>query len=292
VIALTGASGYVGSHLLRVLESEGRSVRALSRSPERLEASVAGTTELAQADLLDASSLAGAFAGAEAIVYLAHGIGGDDFARDDRESALNAAEAAEAAGVRRIVYLGGLGRGDDLSPHLLSRHEVGRILRESGVPTAELRASIVLGEGSASYDLLRTVVENLPAAAVPDWVTSQSQPIHVDDVVAYLRAALDVDLPSSRIYEIGGPDRVSYLDLMRAYAAVHDLTRVFVPVPVLPGTDLWQGALERLAPERLTLWLRLVESLRNDTTVQDDAAARDFPEVRPRPVVEALRAAA
>lgn len=291
MIALTGASGYVGSHLLRALEADGRRVRALGRSPERLEP-VAATTEVARADLLDASSLTAAFAGAEALVYLVHGLGGDDFARDDLQSALNAAHAAEEAGVERIVYLGGLGGGDDLSAHLRSRQEVGRVLRESGVPTAELRASIVLGDGSASYDLLRAVVENVPAAAVPDWVRSQAQPIHVDDVVAYLRAALDVDLPSSQIYEIGGPDRMSYLDLMHAYAEVHDLRRFFLPVPVLPGVDLWQRALERVAPEQLTVWLRLVESLRNDTTVQDDAALAAFPDVRPRPVLDALRAAA
>jgi uncharacterized protein YbjT (DUF2867 family) len=160
------------------------------------------------------------------------------------------------------------------------------------VPTVELRASIVLGEGSASYDLLRAVVENVPAAAVPDWAQSQSQPIHVDDVVAYLVAALDADLPASTIYEIGGRDRLSYLDLMNLYATEHDLTRFFVPVPVLPGAELWQHALERVAPEQLTVWLRLIESLRNETTVQDDAALRDFPQVQPRAVVEALRAAA
>ena len=292
MIALTGASGYVGSHLLAVLEADGCSVRALSRSPERLEGHARGATGVVEADLLDAASLAPAFDGADAVVYLAHGLGGDDFARVDGQAASNAAAAAEAAGVGRFVYLGGLGRGDDLSQHLQSRHEVGRILRESGVPTAELRASIVLGEGSASYDLLRAVVENVPAAAVPDWVRSQSQPIHVDDVIAYLRAALEVDLPSSQIYEIGGPDRLSYLDLMRTYAEVHDLTRFFVPVPVLPGVEFWQRALERVAPEQLTVWLRLVDSLRNDTTVQDDAALAAFPGVRPRPVVEALRAAA
>jgi uncharacterized protein YbjT (DUF2867 family) len=291
VIALTGASGYIGSHLLQVLEAEGRPVRALSRSPQGLPAG-GRATEIVEADLLDASSLVPAFDGADAVVYLAHGLGGDDFACVDRQAASNAAEAAESAGVGRFVYLGGLGSGDDLSPHLQSRQEVGRILRESGVPTAELRASIVLGEGSASYDLLTAVVDHVPAAAVPDWARSQAQPIHVDDVVAYLRAALDVDLPVSKIYEIGGPDRLSYLDLMNLYATEHGLTRFFVPVPVLPGADLWQRALERVAPEQLTIWLRLVESLRNETTVQDDAALAAFPDVRPRPVVDALRAAA
>jgi uncharacterized protein YbjT (DUF2867 family) len=292
VIVLTGATGYVGSHLLALLEAEGAAVRALSRSPERLAERVAETTEVAQADLLDAASLASAFADGDAVVYLAHGLGGGDFASADRDAAVNAAEAASAAGVGRIVYLGGLGRGDDLSPHLQSRHEVGKILRESGVPTAELRASIVLGEGSASYDLLRLVVDNVPVAAVPDWVRSESQPIHVDDVVAYLRAALDVELPESRVYEIGGPERLSYLDLMRAYADAHDLQRFFLPVPMPPGIDLFQRALEAAAPEQVTVWLRLIESLRNDTTVEDDAAARDFPDIQPRPVAEALRAAA
>ena len=205
MIALTGASGYIGSHLLQVLEADGRPVRALSRSPERIQRPRGRTTEVVEADLLDASSLVQAFEGAEALVYLAHGLGGDDFARTTGRPRSMPPRRRWQRAWRRIVYLGGLGRGDDLSPHLQSRQEVGRILRESGVPTAELRASIVLGEGSASYDLLRAVVDHVPAAAVPDWARSRAQPIHVDDVVAYLRAALDVDLPASRSTRSAGP---------------------------------------------------------------------------------------
>lgn len=290
VVALTGASGYVGSHLLELLERDGMPVRALSRSPERLEGRVAEETEVVRADLLDEASLEPALAGVDALVYLVHGLAEDDFAEVDRRAALNTAQVAARAGVGRIVYLGGLGRGE-LSPHLASRQEVGRILRDSGVTTIELRASIVLGSGSASYELLRAIVENIPAAAVPNWVESQSQPIAVDDVVAYLRGALELETDESRIYEIGGPERLSYLDLVNLYAEEHGLNRVFVPLPVPAGAELLGRALEPLAPERATVWLRLIESLRNETTVEDDAAARDFPAISPRPVAEALRAA-
>lgn len=289
MIALTGATGTIGSKLLRVLEAEGEPVRALTRSPAGGQ-STAATTEVVTADLLDLSSLERALRGTDSLVYLVHALDGDDFAESDRRSALNAVAAATGAGVGRIVYLGGLGRGQ-LSPHLESRQEVGRILRDSGIPTIELRASIILGEGSASYELLKAVVENVPAAAVPDWVNSPAQPLYIDDVVAYLRAALTIDLTESRIYEVGGPETLSYLDLMNLYAEQHELTRFFLPLPVPPGAGLWQQALEAVAPDRARVWLRLIESLRNETTVQDSSALRDFPGVEPRPVADAMRAA-
>jgi uncharacterized protein YbjT (DUF2867 family) len=292
MILLTGATGYVGSHVLERLEGEARPVRALTRRPGELENAVAETTEVVRGDVHDAASLAVALDGVDAAVYLVHSLGADDFADRDRDAAVTFAEAARAAGVGRIVYLGGLGRGGELSPHLASRHEVGKILRESGVPTVELRASIVIGEGSASYDLLQFVVERVPAAVVPDWVRSPSQPIAVDDVVSYLVAALDVPIDGSRVYEVGGPEPLSYLDLMTAYARLRGLRRAFVPVPVVvpPAADLWQRAFDAVAPQRARVWLRLVESLRNETTVEDDAARRDF-DVAPRSVDDALRAA-
>jgi uncharacterized protein YbjT (DUF2867 family) len=265
----------------------------LSRTPERLEDRIGATVEAVGGDLEDRASLAAAFEGVDAAYYLAHSLGTDaDFAERERRAAVNFAEAAAAAGVGRIVYLGGLGDGDDeLSPHLAARHEVGQILRESPVPTVELRASIVIGPGSASYDLLQLIVENVPVAVVPGWTRTLAQPIHVDDVVSYLVAALDVELDASRIYEVGGPEPISYLDLMRAYADVRGLDRAIVPVPafVPPGADLMQGLIEAAAPERVTLWLRLLESMRNDTAVHDDAARRDFPELEPRGVEQALR---
>jgi uncharacterized protein YbjT (DUF2867 family) len=293
VILLTGATGYIGSQLLARLERDGRPVRALSRTPERLLGTAAPTTEVVRGDVADAASLAPAFEGVEAAFYLVHSLGSDaDFAERDRAAALTFAAAARAAGVGRIVYLGGLGSGDDLSPHLASRHEVGEILRASGVPAIEFRASVVLGEGSASYDLLEFVIEKLPAAFVPDWVNRPSQPIAVDDVIEYLAAALDVPLEQSRVYEIGGPEPLSYLALMRSYARLRGLRRAFVTVPAFVplGADLFQRALESVAPERVALWLRLIESLRNETSVRDDAALRDF-DVVPRPVDAALNAA-
>lgn len=287
MIVVAGGSGYVGSRLVRRLVATGDEVRVLSRSGGEVE----GASAVA-ADVRDARALASALAGAEALVYLVHGLGAPDFEEQDRAAAHTVVEAAASADVGRIVYLGGLAHGDGLSPHLASRQEVGAILRAGPVPAAEVRASIVLGPGSASYELLRFVVDNVVAAPLPSWMDTPSQPIAVADVVAYLAAALAADLPASRVWEVGGADRLTYVELMQRYASAAGLRRAYVtlPTPQLPGSSWLQEVLAAVTPEQARIWLRLVESLRTDTSVHDDAARRDLPSVSPIGVAEALQA--
>ncbi|HSD11876.1 MAG TPA: NAD(P)H-binding protein, partial [Candidatus Binatia bacterium] len=208
-LLLTGASGYVGSRLLRDLEALGRSVRCLARDPRRLENLVAPTTEVVRGDVLVPGSLERALAGIDTAVYLVHSLDhAGDFAAVDRLAATRFGEAARQSGVRRIVYLGGLGEpGPDLSAHLRSRHEVGEVLRRSGVEVIELRASIVIGCGSLSFEMIRALVERLPVMITPRWVDTPCQPIDADDLVRYLLAAIDLPPGESRRFEIGGAER-------------------------------------------------------------------------------------
>jgi len=212
---LTGATGYVGGRLLHALEAAGYHVRCLSRHPEALSQRVAQTTEVVKGDVLDADSLAPSMIGVHAAYYLVHSMASaNTFEVEDRRAAQAFAVAARDAGVQRIIYLSGLGSGIELSAHLRSRQEVGRILRESGVPTIEFRAAIVVGSGSASFEMIRALVEKLPVMITPRWVKTRSQPIAVEDVIAYLMRALGIQISGSNIVEIGGADQVSYLDLM------------------------------------------------------------------------------
>ena len=219
-ILLTGASGYVGGRLLPLLEATGRPVRCLARRPEYLRPRVRSSTEVVGADLLDAESLPPAFREIETAYYLVHSMGAkSDFEARDREAAQNFGEAARQAGVRRVVYLGGLAEEESgLSPHLRSRHEVGRILRDSGCPVIEFRASIVIGSGSLSFEMVRSLVEALPVMVTPSWVRVQAQPISIQDLLAYLERALEADPTETPIYEIAGADRMSYAELMKEYA--------------------------------------------------------------------------
>ncbi len=286
-VLLTGATGYVGGRLLAELERRGVSVRCFARRPEALHGRVAPSTEIAGGDALDAPAVARALAGVEVVYYLIHSMGGEDFAARDREAARILGQAAREAGVRRIIYLGGLGSGaGELSEHLRSRRETGETLRASGVPVVELRASIVVGSGSLSFEIVRALVERLPVMICPRWVGVEAQPIAVEDVVAYLAAALDLPAGVERIYEIGGPDRVTYGDLMREYARQRGLKRLFVPVPLLTPrlSSLWLGL---VTPVYARVGRKLVDSLRNPTVVRDPAALTDFA-VKPRGVREAI----
>ncbi len=287
LILLTGATGYVGGRLLEALEAEGRRVRCTARRPEYLRPRVKPGTEVVHGDVLEPASLAAALAGVDTAYYLVHSMDStESFAEADRTGAENFAQAARAAGVRRIVYLGGLGGGDDLSSHLDSRQEVGRILRESGVPTIELRASIVLGSGSLSFEMIRALVETLPVMITPRWVATPTQPIGIEDVVAYLRGSLDLPGSESAVYEIGGPDRVSYGELMREYARQRGLRRWFISVPVLTPrlSSLWLGL---VTPVYARVGRALVDSLKNETVVRNDRARTTF-RVRPLGTREAM----
>jgi uncharacterized protein YbjT (DUF2867 family) len=287
-VLVTGASGYVGGRLLRRLVESGHAVRAMTRRPEYLRERVPAGVEVVAGDALDPESLGPPLEGVEAAYYMIHSMESeDDFMERDRRAASAFAAGARSAGVGRLVYLGGLGRSEDLSPHLASRQEVGRVLRDSGVPTLELRASIILGSGSLSFEMLRSLVEHLPVMVTPRWVAQRAQPIGIEDVLAYLEAALDVPLPSSRVVEIGGPDRVSYRDLMIEYARQRGLRRVLVPVPVLTPrlSSLWLGL---VTPLYARVGRKLIDSLRNETVVDSDAAREIFPAIEPIPVSAAI----
>ncbi len=285
---MTGASGYVGGRLIRVLSESGCRVRGMSRRPEYLRERLPAGVDAVYGDALEPASLAGALEGVDAAYYLIHSMeSGEDFREEDRRAARNFASAAGSAGVSRIIYLGGLGSEEELSAHLASRQEVGRILRQSGVPTLELRASIILGSGSLSFEMLRSLVEHLPVMVTPRWVGQRAQPIAIEDVLAYLSAALTVPVDGDGVVQIGGPDRVSYRQLMMEYADQRGLRRIMIPVPVLTPylSSLWLGL---VTPLYARVGRKLVDSLRNETVVDSDRARRLFPDIEPRPVAEAI----
>jgi uncharacterized protein YbjT (DUF2867 family) len=240
--------------------------------------------------VLAPESLAPALDGVDTAYYLVHSMGvGSGFEEQDRVAARNFGAAARHAGVRRIIYLGGLGHGQDLSPHLSSRQEVGEILRESGVPVLEFRASIVIGSGSLSFEMVRALVDRLPVMIMPRWVDVEAQPIAIDDLLAYLVAALDLPTRESRVFEIGGADRVTYGELMREYARQRGLRRVMIRVPFLTPwlSSLWLGL---VTPLYARVGRKLVESIKHPTLVNDPSALEVFA-VRPRGVQEAIASA-
>ena len=232
---VTGATGYIGSHLVPRLLDAGHDVRVLSRNPDRLPDSWRDRVEVSRGDATADLALAVALQGVDVAYYLLHSMDGHgDFVARDRQLATRFAAAAEDAGVGRIVYLSGLHPQGPLSPHLASRVEVGEILLRSGVPTAVLQAGTVLGAGSASFDMLRHLTERLPAMVAPRWLDSAIQPIAVDDVLHYLVRAGELPAEVNRSFDLGGPDVLSYREMMQRYAAVAGLThRVIIPVPVL-----------------------------------------------------------
>lgn len=285
-VLLTGATGYVGGQLLPRLLARGLGVRCLVRDPARLR--VAGA-QAVKGDVLDPTSLAAAMAGVDTAYYLIHLMANSrDFESADRDAARNFAKAAREAGVKRILYLGGLGDESDprLSKHLRSRHEVGRLLGETGVPVIEFRASIVIGAGSFSFELIRTLTNRLPLMIFPRWLGTPVQPIAIDDVLAYLLAALDLPAGPGRVFEIGCPDVTSYGGLIREYARQVGKRRVLIPVPVLTPylSSLW---LSLVTPARAEVGRILIEGLRNSMVVRDPSANTDF-DIRPMTVTQAI----
>ena len=291
LVLLTGASGYIGGRLMQSLERRGYRLRCLARRPDVLKQRVGPTTEIVSGDVLDPPSLGPAMRGVDVAYYLVHSMGSTgSFQEADRRAARNFGEAARAAGVERIIYLGGLGSSEDaLSAHLRSRQEVGEILRQSGVPVIEFRASIVIGSGSLSFEMIRSLVERLPIMITPRWVKVPAQPIAVDDVLEYLTAALELPVSQCRVYEIGGADQVSYADIMRAYARQRGIRLRMIPVPVLTPylSSLWLGL---VTPLYARIGRKLIESIIHPTVVRDDAALRTFA-VQPMGVEEAVRRA-
>ena len=290
-VLLTGATGYVGGVLLPELERRGHTIRCLARRPGKLAGKTGPATEVMAGDAADPADLARACAGIDVAYWLVHSMeSGVDFERADRLAADRFAAAAKQAGVKRIIYLGGLGNDDDrLSAHLRSRHEVGAILRASGLDVIEFRASIIVGAGSFSFDLVRTLVERLPVMICPAWLATPTQPIAIADVVDYLAAAAELPAGGPRIFEIGGPDRVSYGAIMQEYARQRNLHRLMIPVPVLTPrlSSLW---LKLVTPRYSKVGRKLIDGLKNPTVVNDDAARREFA-IAPRGLAAAVREA-
>lgn len=290
LILLTGATGYVGGRLLPALEAGGHTVRCLTRRPEVLTHGHPAR-DVVQGDVLERPSLDAAMRGVDVAYYLVHSMGAPgSFEAADRQGASNFAAAAKAAGVGRIIYLGGLGREDeDLSPHLRSRQEVGRLLRESGLPVLEFRASIVIGSGSLSFEMIRSLVERLPFMITPKWVRVPAQPIAIDDLLEYLIEGLALPAAACRVHEIGGADRVSYADIMRLYARLRGRRLRMLAVPILTPyvSSLWLGL---ITPLYARVGRKLIESIVHSTVVSDDLALRTFA-VRPMGVEAAVRRA-
>jgi uncharacterized protein YbjT (DUF2867 family) len=291
LILLTGASGYIGGRLLPTLEQKGYRLRCLARHPEILSQKVHASTEVVAGDVLDRPSLDNALRGVEVAFYMVHSMSSTgSYEEKDRQGARNFSEAAKAAGVKGLIYVGGLGSDEEeLSTHLRSRHEVGEILRQSGLPLCEFRASAVIGSGSASFELIRALVERLPFMFAPKWVNVKAQPIAIDDMLDYLSEALRIPVSKYRMYEIGGADQVSYADMMRAYGRQRKLDPMIIPVPVLTPwlSALWLGL---VTPLYARIGRAIIESIVHVTVVRDNAALTTF-SVRPMGIDEAIHRA-
>ncbi|WSS24213.1 SDR family oxidoreductase [Streptomyces sp. NBC_01190] len=286
---VTGATGYIGGRLVPELLAAGHEVRCAARTPEKLrDYPWSGDIGTVRADALDAASMAEAMRGIDVAYYLVHALAtGAGFERTDREAARIFAEQARIAGVRRIVYLGGLTPAgvpeERLSPHLRSRAEVGRILLGSGVPTAVLRAAVIIGSGSASFEMLRYLTERLPVMVTPSWVRTRIQPIGVRDVLRYLAGCALLPAEVNRTFDLGGPDVVTYRDMMRRYAVVAGLNpRLIVPVPVLTPSlsSHWVGL---VTPVPASIARPLAESLRYEVVCAEHDIARYVPDPPGRP---------
>ena len=291
LVLLTGATGYIGGRLLKGLEKACWPVRCLARHPEFLQPRIAPNTEVVKGDCLGQASLQPVMAGVHTAYYLVHSMGSSGkFEEEDRQAARNFAASARQAGVRRVIYLGGLGaEGPSLSTHLRSRQEVADILRSSGVPTIEFRASIVIGSGSLSFEMIRALVQRLPVMICPRWVDVKAQPIAVEDVIEYLLQALELQVGDAAVFEIGGADQVRYGEIMQEYARQCGLRRWMIPVPVLTPrlSSLWLGL---VTPIYARVGRKLVDSMRNPTLVRNQSALKAF-DIRPRGLKDAIQRA-
>jgi uncharacterized protein YbjT (DUF2867 family) len=270
-VLVTGATGFVGGRLVPVLLGAGHEVRALVRDPSGYDEPE--DVEVFQGDLLDPGSFDDALEAVDAAYYLVHSMqAGEDFEERDRTAARNFADAASAAGVERVVYLGGLGEeGEELSAHLESRREVEALLGEGEYDLTTLRAAIVIGDGSASFAMVRQLSSRLPVMVTPQWVGNECQPVAIDDVLAYLVGVLDHPQTAGKTYEIGGPDVLTYAEIMKRTAGLmRRWTPLVVPVPVLTPrlSSYWVGLVTdvdwRVARP-------LIDGLRNAVVVRDDS---------------------
>ncbi|PLX26509.1 MAG: DUF2867 domain-containing protein [Ignavibacteria bacterium] len=291
-ILLLGATGYVGGRLLPRLIEHGHDVRCLVRSPEKIPEREAAAGEIIRGDVLQRETILPAMQGIDTVLYLVHSMsgGGSDFEKHDRIAAQNVAECARDAGVRRIIYLGGLGSRERMqTPHLRSRHEVGDILRGSGVPVTELRAAVIVGSGSASFEMIHHLINRLPVMITPRWVNVRTQPLAIADLLSYLVATVEKQETSGRVIDIGGPEVLSYREMMLTIARVLGLRRIVIPVPVLTPrlSSYWVNL---VTPIPFSLARALIESVRSETVMENDSAAELF-DITPMPFEEAVRRA-
>ncbi len=290
MILVTGANGFIGRKLTASLLAHGVTVRGLVRDPE--SAALPEGVDVVRGDLLKPATLPPVMAGVDTAYYLVHSLAGGraGFERRDREAARFFAAAAEKAGVRRVVYLGGLGEtGDGLSEHLRSRLEVAEILRSGSFATTFLRAAVIIGAGGASFELVRSLVKHLPVMITPRWVHTKSQPIAVDDVIAYLAGCLHDERTTGRTFDIGGPDILSYREMMERFAAVQGKRLWIIPVPVLtPKLSSYWVALFSPVPPSVSM--PLIEGLANEVICRE-SSIRELIPIRLTPYDEAIRSA-
>lgn len=286
-VLVTGATGFIGSRLVPALIEAGHTVRAMTRRPEAYD----GPGEPVAGDVGDPGTLAEPLDGVDVAIYLVHSLDDDDFESKDAEAARSFGLAAAASGTRQIVYLGGLGKDDEeLSPHLRSRREVERLLGESGVPVTVLRAAIVVGAGGISWEMTRQLVKNLPAMVVPKWAGTRTQPIALDDVVRYLAGVVGVEEAFDRAFEIGGPDQLSYVEMLQQAAEVIQGRRVpIATVPVLTPklSSYWISFVTNVDA---TTGRNLIDSMGTEVIVTDHAI-RDLVPGEPLSYREAVRRA-
>ena len=286
-VLVTGATGFVGRRLVPKLVERGLRVRAMTRRPD----DYTGEAEPVGGDVHDADSLAGPMLGVDVAIYLVHSLDSVDFERRDADAARAFGRVAAEAGVRQIVYLGGLGREDDtLSPHLRSRRQVESLLGEAGVPVTVLRAGIIVGAGGTSWELTRQLIKNLPAMIVPRWVATKTQPIGIDDVVVYLSGVIDEPAAFGRVFEIGGPEVLSYLEMLHIAAEVSNGSRrPIVKVPVLTPrlSSYWLALVTDID---VTTGRNLIDSMSTEVVVTDDSIHQLVP-TNPAPYAEVVRRA-